>query len=207
MHIDESRIVMISPRGVLDRGRPIEIETERFRLRSLKPIDASERWLGWIEDPEVVQPTNAPVRHMTRQELARYIGDHDNHTRYLIGVFDKESSIHIGFYFIDVDRAHDTATFNMVIGEKAFWGKGVVNETRAALLDYFFDKLGMGKVCGGPLSRNFPMIFNYKAQGWIYEGTLRGHFKSVIDGSRLDQLRFRFLAHEWRAIRDRGRGL
>jgi ribosomal-protein-alanine N-acetyltransferase len=197
---------MISAKGVLDPGRPIDLETERFRLRSLKPVDASERWLSWAKDPEVVHPANAPVRHMTRQELAKHIAGHDNYTRYLIGVFDKASGLHIGFFFIDVDRAHDTATFNVMIGEKSFWGKRVVNEARAALIDYFFDKLGMAKICGGPLARNFPMIFNYKAQGWIYEGTLRGHFKSVVDGSRLDQLRFRFLPHEWRAVRDKARG-
>ena len=197
---------MISARGVLDPGRPIDLETARFRLRSLKPVDASERWLGWVKDPEVVHPANAPVRHMTRQELAQYIGSHDNYTRYLIGVFDKASGLHVGFFFVDVDRTHDTATFNVMIGEKSFWGKGVVNETRAALIDYFFDKLGMAKICGGPLSRNFPMVFNYKAQGWIYEGTLRGHFRSVVDGSRLDQLRFRFLPQEWRAVRDKVRG-
>jgi len=82
---------VISVRGVLDPGRPIDLETERFRLRSLKPVDASERWLGWVQDPEVVHPANAPVRHMTRQELAKYIGSHDNYTRYLIGVFDRRA--------------------------------------------------------------------------------------------------------------------
>ncbi len=89
----------------------------------------------------------------------------------------------------------------MIIGEKGWWGKGVVNEARAALLDHFFEQRGMAKACGGPLSRNFPAIFNYKAQGWIYEGTLRGQFRSVVDGSRIDQLRFRLFPDEWRTKR------
>ena len=195
----------MSDDGVLARGRPVLIETERFNLRSLKPIDASERWLGWLKDPEVVHPTNAPVRHLSREQLARYIAGFDNNHNYLIGIFDKISRIQIGFFYIDVDTAHDTATFNVIIGEKSWWGKSVVNEVRAALLDYFFDRLGMAKICGGPLSRNFPAIFNYKAQGWIYEGTLQGQFKSVVDGSRLDQLRFRLFADEWRTIRQKGK--
>lgn len=186
-------------------GRPVIIETERFRLRSLKPVDASERWLGWVKDPEVVHPTNAPARQLSRQQLEAYIAGFDNARNYLIGIFDKTSGIQLGFFHIIVELAHDTATFNVIIGEKAWWGRGVVNEARAALLDHFFDRLGMAKVCGGPLSRNFPAIFNYKAQGWIYEGTLRGQFKSVVDGSRLDQLRFRLLADEWRTIRNRER--
>jgi len=192
---------MISAKGKLTQGRPIDLETKRFRLRSLKPIDASERWLRWVKDPEVVHPSNGPVRHMTRQELANYIATFNNHTRFLIGVFDKTSGTHLGFFFIDVDRTNDTATFNVIIGEKGWWGKGVVNEARAALLDHFFEQRGMAKACGGPLSRNFPAIFNYKAQGWIYEGTLRGQFRSVVDGSRIDQLRFRLFPDEWRTKR------
>jgi len=191
----------VSSSRISARGRPVLIETERFHLRSLKPVDVSERWLGWLKDPEVVHPANAPVRHLSREQLAKYIASFDNNQNYLIGIFDKTSRIQLGFFYIDVDTAHDTATFNVIIGEKSWWGKGIVNETRGALLDYFFDRLGMGKICGGPLSRNFPAIFNYKAQGWIYEGTLRGQFKSVVDGSRLDQLRFRLLPGEWRAIR------
>jgi [ribosomal protein S5]-alanine N-acetyltransferase len=197
---------MSSTKGTftVETGRPIDLTTDRFRLRSLKPVDASERWLGWSKDPEVMHPGNAPVRHLTRAQLAQYIGSHDNYTRYLIGVFDKASGIQIGFYFIDVDRLNDTATFNVIIGEKDWWGKSVVNETRAVLLDHFFEQLGIAKACGGPLSRNFPAIFNYKAQGWFYEGTLRGQFRSVADGSRLDQLRFRLFPDEWRALRGKG---
>src|SRR5207247_6230043 len=57
-HADEGNVVT-SAQGVVDRGRPVEIETERFRLRSLKPAAASERWLSWVSGPEVVLPTNA----------------------------------------------------------------------------------------------------------------------------------------------------
>src|ERR1700758_4051510 len=152
------------------KGRPVDLQTDRFRLRSLKPVDASERWLGWAKDPEVMGPLNAPVSSMTRQDLTNYIGTSDNNGRYLIGIFDKESGIQIGFFMIDVDKVHQTATFNLVIGEKGWWGKGVVNETRGALLDHFFEHRGIQKACGCPLARNFPALFNYKAQGWRHEG-------------------------------------
>ncbi len=81
----KERPAMISAKGKLTQGRPIDLETKRFRLRSLKPIDASERWLRWVKDPEVVHPSNGPVRHMTRQELANYIATFNNHMRFLIG--------------------------------------------------------------------------------------------------------------------------
>jgi RimJ/RimL family protein N-acetyltransferase len=186
------------------RRRPVDLETARFRLRTLAPVDASERWLGWMADPEIMHPANLPARRMTRDELGHYIASFDGDARFLFGVFDKTSAIQLGFFWIELDRTHGTGTFNVIIGEKSRWGDRIVNECRAALLDHFFDQDRIAKACGGPLSRNFPAIFNYKAQGWIYEGTLRAQFRSVVDGSRLDQLRFRFFKEEWRAARDRG---
>ena len=183
------------------RGRPVILATDRFRLRSLKPVDASERWLGWAKDPEVMSPLNVQPVTMSRQDLARHIATSDNQTRYLIGVFDKDSNIQLGFYMIELEEIHRCASFNVVIGEKAWWGKGVVNETRAALLDYFFDERGVEKACGSPLARNIPAVFNYLAQGWRHEGTLRAHRLSVFDGSRLDQYQFGLTRDEWRARR------
>jgi [ribosomal protein S5]-alanine N-acetyltransferase len=182
-------------------GQPIDIETARFRLRTIKSADASARWQGWGKDPEIMGPLNAPVRDMPLDYLANYAVSFDNEHRHLIGIFEKASGTHIGFFIIEIDRAHRCATFNVVIGDKAWWGKGVVNETRAVLLDHFFERRGIEKALGAPLARNFPAVFNYKAQGWRHEGTLRGHRLSVADGSRLDQYQFGLLREDWRKRR------
>jgi RimJ/RimL family protein N-acetyltransferase len=182
-------------------GKPVQLQTERFELRSLKPADASDRWIGWARDPQVMGPLNSPTRQLTRQELASYIAQADNHTRFLVGIFDKASRAQIGFFMIEVDPFHRLATFNVTIGEKDWWGKGAVNEARAALLDHFFGQRGIEKACGHPLARNFAAVFNYKAQGWRHEGTLRAHRASVADKSRLDQCSFGLSRAEWRAAR------
>lgn len=181
------------------RGRPISLATERFTVRSLTPADASERWCNWSADPQVMNPLNVPVKRMSKDELARYIAQHDDQRAYMIGVFTKAMSLHIGFFAIEVGAVHATANFNLVIGDKSYWGKGVVNEVRAALLDEMFDRRSIEKAYGTPLARNFPAVFNYKAQGWKLEGVLRGQCKSVVDGSRLDQYHFGMLRDEWRA--------
>jgi RimJ/RimL family protein N-acetyltransferase len=173
------------------------LKTERFALRSLKPIDASERWVKWLKDPDVMGPLNAPLRQSTTQELRDHIATADNSARYLIGIFDQTTQVQVGFFMVEVEPFHRRATFNVVIGEKSWWGKNVVNETRAALLDEFFNGRGIEKAIGMPLARNFPAIFNYKAQGWRHEGTLRCHCLSVTDSSRIDQLQFGISKGEW----------
>jgi [ribosomal protein S5]-alanine N-acetyltransferase len=97
-------------------------------------------------------------------------------------------------------RFHRRANLNVLIGEKSWWGRGVINETRAALLDEFFNNRGVEKATGHPLARNFPAIFNYKAQGWRHEGTLRAHSISIKDGSFLDQYVFGLTKAEWLAL-------
>jgi RimJ/RimL family protein N-acetyltransferase len=183
------------------KGRPVFLETKRFSLRSLKPSDASERWMNWLKDPEVMGPLNAPIRKWTAQQLMAHIAVADNNERYLIGIFDRVSKIQIGFFMIDVDLIHGRATFNVVIGEKSWWGKGTVNEVRAALLDEFFNHRGIEKASGMPFARNFPAVFNYKAQGWRHEGTLRSHAISAAGGARLDQFQFGLTKDEWHNLR------
>jgi RimJ/RimL family protein N-acetyltransferase len=187
------------------RSKRVSLETGRFELRTLRPSDACEEWVGWARDPQVMHPLNMPVRQINRDWLVNYIAGFDNVERCLIGIFEKESKSLIGFFMVEVDQTHRLAAFNVLIGAKHWWGKGVVNEARAALLDYFFEHRNVEKACGAPLARNFPAIFNYKAQGWRHEGTLRAHRLSFIDGGRVDQYQFGLLRSEWRAAREKQR--
>jgi RimJ/RimL family protein N-acetyltransferase len=180
------------------QGIPVHLTTERFVLRSLTASDISDRWGGWSDDKEIVTPLNIAQRLMTKDDLRRYVARFDNENSFLIGVFTKAMTLHIGFFVIDVNRLHATASFNLVIGDKSYWGKGVVNEARAALLDEFFDNRGIEKAYGTPLARNHPAVFNYKAQGWKLEGIQIGQCRSVTDGSRLDQYHFGMLRTTWR---------
>ena len=96
------------------------------------------------------------------------------------------------------------AQTNVVIGEKEFWGQSVVIETRAAIIDFLFDRMNMEKIWGRPIARNMPAIFNYKAQGFRTEGVLHKHLRDP-SGKRIDQIMFGLLRDEWRARR-RGEG-
>lgn len=187
--------------GIKPRPRPVRVQTERFLLRSMVAKDASERYLGWAADAEVMGPLNVKPLKMSIAQLTSYIGGFDNLARFLVGIFVRDDNRHIGFYVIEIDVLHDVASFNVVIGDKEYWGQKVVLETRPALLDLFFNERGIEKVVGLPLARNFPSIFNYKAEGWTMEGVFKAHRRSFIDGKRLDQMQFAMLKDVWRARR------
>ena len=194
---------MASPQVTVQRpaGFP-RLDTERFYLRPLRPADASARWIGWLTDPEVLHPLNVNTHRFTLDELRGHIAKHDQVKRLLIGIFDRTNDLHIGYYRIDLDPKHRLASVNVIIGDKDYWGRKVVNESRAAILDYLFAERDIAKAIGAPPARNFPSVFNYRAQGWRLEGIFKSHRQSIHTG-RIDQLQFGLTKEEWLALRDR----
>jgi len=183
---------------------PVKLETKNYIVRTLTPQDASDNWLRWARDPEIMNPINTPMMEMKREQLQNYIRTFDRRSRYVFGIFDKKSGEHVGFYQLKLSLNQRTVTFNVLIGEKSHWGRNAVLETREVLLDFFFEKCGMEKAIGMPLARNFPMIYNYKAQGWRLEGTLRGHCRAAGGDKRLDQYQFGLLRSDWRTRAKKG---
>ena len=200
-------------------GAPLRVrlQTGRFALRGLNPSDATPRAAAWLADPAIAAPLNRPALAPEVSALAAEFGTANGTTRFMIGIFVRDdgpgdgagdelgdaAGAIIGFYTINRDPAHRTATFNVVIGERDWWGRGVVLETRAALLDHFFAERGVDKAIGQPHARNFASVFNYKRQGWVQEGVLRAHSLAANGAGRLDQVQFGLLASEWAALRGR----
>jgi len=178
-------------------GRPLYLESRRFHLRSLNRADATDRYLKWAADDEIMAPLNTVAKALPREELIRYIEGFDNDANFLLGIFDRESGLHIGFYQVNVDKVNRAAMTNVAIGDKAYWGKRVVLETRAAIIDFLFDTLRLDKINGLPFAQNHPAVYNYKAQGFTLEGVLRKHRLSRDGTSRLDQCQFGLLREEW----------
>lgn len=189
---------MKSPTSQVVFGPAVKLATEHYILRSLTAQDVSENWLRWSHDPEIMNPINTPVMQAKRENLQNYVRTFDRKAAYIIGIYSKANGAHVGIYQLSLSLQQRTITFNVLIGEKSHWGRNAVIETRAALLDYFFETCGMEKAIGMPLARNFPMIYNYKAQGWKLEGILRQQCMSMDGNKRFDQYQFGLLRSEWR---------
>ena len=185
-----------------ERAKPVRLVTKRFVLRTLRPEDAKEPFIGWFTDPEVMGPLNQQVMENHKPEdWARSIANCDGINDFQIGIFTRRNGDHIGVYDVIMDWGKRNGLFSVIIGDKSYWGEKVIQETRPVLLDHFFFQRGMEKALGHPPARNIPSVFNYKAEGWRLEGVLKGHLLSVEDGSRLDQYEFGLLKDEWEALR------
>jgi len=182
-------------------GPAIGLETERFKLRSLKPSDASQRYINWIADEAVMTPLNMPVRTLTRPELATYISAFDNRLRYLVGMFDKETDIHFGILQADIAPQHALAKLSFLIGEKDYRGIGALRECAVALITHLFEARDIEKIAARVTVGNEASRANFEKMGFRNEGLMVGEIKSFEDGSRLDQHLFGQLKEEWAPLK------
>ncbi len=186
-------------RRVAFSGPPVSLETERFKLRSLRPSDAGKRYLSWIADAEVMNALNMPARELTEQELRAHILEFDNRARYLIGMFDKETRRHFGVFLIDVMLQQRLARLQYFIGDHDFRGIGALRETMTGLVAYLFKRRGIEKIAAQVATDNAPSIAALEALGFRVEGEMKGEIRAFDDGRRIDQLFFGVLHDEWQA--------
>ena len=180
-------------------GALLELSTPRFVVRTLTREDVGEDLVSWLAEPEFMLGLNLPWRRLSRAQVVRFVLDFDNQTRFFLGIFERGSAAALGFYTVQIDARNACAETAVVVGDRAWWGRDVVRETRAALLQWLFTDGAMHKVLGRPHGRNVASIYNYKALGFRCEAVLREQLLAVDGSTRLDQLVFGLLRSEWLA--------
>ena len=180
-------------------GKPVELETENYVLHSLTAQDITEDYVAWWSDDEVMgglARSRAPMSKAQHQH--RVTNQFDNRKSFHIGVYDRNVNLLVGFITIFANPFHRTASTNVVIGNRAYWGRNIVLEARGEVIRFIFEQLRMDKISGKPMARNASSVFNYKAQGFVTEGILRKEWR-YEDGRRMDVAVFGLMREEWEA--------
>jgi len=183
-------------------GQPLELETEKYKLRSLTPDDADEEYTSWWNDAEVQRGFNNKPRDWDIPDAVKHIKNFNNITLFHLGIYPKDTSKLIGFITISVAKKHKMAITNVALGDKSYWGKDVIIEVRSKVVDFMFETLGIEKAESEILGRNFSSIFNNKVLGYTVEGILRKHI-SFVDGGRADKYLFGLTREDWQQAKDK----
>jgi RimJ/RimL family protein N-acetyltransferase len=117
---------------------------------ALGPIrrDLLPLYTRWMNDFEVLRTLSGNVRPMTAEaEMSWYDQASKSESTINFTIYERATSRPIGnTSLMDVNHAHRTATFGILIGEKDCWGKGYGTETTRLMLDYAFTILGLHNV-------------------------------------------------------------
>jgi RimJ/RimL family protein N-acetyltransferase len=179
--------------------KKVRIHSEKYLIRTIEPDDASDRWAGWMSDPQVRYMLNTAARDWTKADVASYIKTFDQRRNLLLGIFEKQTGTHIGIFTVDIHYGLGHFLVNLLIGEPAYRNKHVTTSIALPFREYFFETLGLNAAMASVLARNTPMIHYLLKNGWQLEQTVKQDAKSHPDGAVLDDVCLFSLSREvWR---------
>ena len=155
-------------------NKKLRLEGDRIYLRTLEAGDATQEYCDWINDPEVNR--FLVTKSSTIDELRDYIIKKNKQSDILfLGIFLKDGDKHIGTITLrEIDFILGKATIAMMIGDKNYWGKGLIGEAMRILIGYSFEKINLNEIDLGVVSQNVSAIRAYEKMGFIEVGRKLG---------------------------------
>lgn len=171
-------------------GDDLYIEGEKVVVRPVFDDDLTERYLGWLNDPEVNRYSMRASHRYTETEMRDYVAAMNASPRdMVVAVCLKENNLHIGNVGLtNWEQAHGTIEISNLIGEKNHWGQGVVIDADRHIMHAAFQCLGIEKFVLRNLAPHRASTFKSRQLGGELEGRLRAHV--VHNGKRVDVLQF-----------------
>jgi ribosomal-protein-alanine N-acetyltransferase len=152
---------------------PIEIATEHFLLRTLSENDATERYLGWLDDNEARKfiVTAATIEKLA--DLRGYIRERVGREEIVfLGIFNKCNGLHIGnIKYEPVDSAAGYAIMGVLIGDPDYRGKGVTVEVLVASVNWLRQHRQIKQILLGVDKENKAAIRAYEKVGFVIADT------------------------------------
>lgn len=172
----------------------------RFTLRPFTEEDISDRYIGWLNDPEVNRFLEVRFVRQTYETALEFVRSfYGEVEKYMWGIYPNDAAGPIGTTTLhEIRRNHGTGEIGLMIGEAEYWGKGASNEAKELVLEFAFETLGLRRATGGCYASNHGMNFTFKRLGFTFEGKQRAAWY-VSPGTYVDGFRWGILADEWRA--------
>ncbi|MBZ0104030.1 MAG: GNAT family N-acetyltransferase [Sulfuricella denitrificans] len=163
------------------------LETPRLRI---VPFDASlltKRYVGWLNDPEVVRFSEQRHRHHDLAGCTAYFDSFEHSPHFFCAILHKGTpDEHIGNISIAVDRANRVADISIMLGEKQYWGQALGAEAWARVMEELFANQNIRKITAGTMALNHGMLTVMKRCGMEEEGRRKRQF--LCDGQEVDMV-------------------
>lgn len=172
----------------------------RFNLIPFNEEHISDRYIGWLNDPEVNRFLEVRFSYQTYETVRQYVRSFYCDTeKYIWGIYPKIDCALIGTATLyGINRYHGSGEIGLLVGDKGYWGRGASTEAIELIAQFAFDALGLRRLTGGNYAPNLGMSFTFKRLGFTLEGKLR-RACFLSPGVYVDGYRWGILAEEWKA--------
>ncbi len=149
-------------------------EGRGFYLRQLNVDEVSEKYLGWVTDPEVNEFLALKYDTHSVESLKEFVRScNASEARFLYGVFTADNA-HIGnFSIYNISKPNKTFDFGYFIGEKEWWGKDAGLSCCLIGLGIAFDHMQLRKTFTYVESINLKSRFVLQKMGFEKEAVLK----------------------------------
>ena len=172
------------------------LETERFVLQPLGVVAAWRLTSPWRRDPEIL---SGLFQDGTRKGRLAWILSGAiplDDGRYAYAIVPRAGGAPIGAHIVKT-IGYRSAINTVALHDRAWWGKGVVVEVRARLMNHFFAEGGVERFYGVVGARNAASIFNYRRLGFDHVGTWHRAQEDKSNGEVVGVLHFEIFRHKW----------
>jgi RimJ/RimL family protein N-acetyltransferase len=137
----------------------------------------TERYVGWLNDPDVVRYSEQRHRSHSIESCSSYIDS----MRASGGLFLSIETAHgeqphIGNISVAIDAPNRAADLSIMIGDKGAWGRGYATMAWNAVMRYLLYEAGLRRVTAGTMEVNQPMIRLIKRSGMHIDCVRPRHF-------------------------------
>ena len=161
----------------MEKITPVFLENNNYIVRTIERADLNERYLGWLNDPEVIKYMNMPENYSMKM-LHEYYESLDDNSHLLFAIIDRKSKQHIGNLTLKpISIANNNTGLGGIIGEKKYWGTTAFVESMVLLMDYAFKIRKFHKIFSGVFVKNVPCIIASRKVGFEIEGIRRQQVK------------------------------
>lgn len=166
----------------------VQLTSARLVLAPFTVGDISPRYVGWLNDPEVVRYSNQRFRRHDLKSSEAYLRSFEGGPNQFWSIRLAADGSMIGTMTAYIAPPHGTADIGLLIGERSVWGQGYGYEAWQRLMDYLLGEQTLRKITAGAASGNAGMIRIMERAGMHHEATRRQ--QEIVSGELQDIVYF-----------------
>lgn len=154
-------------------------------------------WSSWFNDPEVTRYLEQAYFPNTLVAQTRRLESlYRDRSSLQLAIVDRRSGALVGTVGLhQINLFNRNADVSIVVGNKAFWGKGLGQEAVALLVGHGFEKLNLHKITAGMVAVNRASLKLFLGLGFRKEALIREQL--YIGGQYQDMILVAALKRRW----------
>lgn len=179
----------------MELKKDIFLKGETIYLRALNEDDINGNYSRWLNDSEITLYNSHGRFPVSIENLIEFVkAASKSKTSLVMAVVDNATDTHIGNISLQgiswIDRSAEIA---FILGEKDFWGKGVMLEAGKLIIEHGFNVLNLHRIHCGTSAENIGMQKLALKLGFAQEGVRKealfknGHYIDIIEYGKLNK--------------------